>query len=45
LKRGIRLLAPHIQRAIRISRALGEANLRAEAAQTAMNTAPTPSRP
>ncbi len=40
LKRGIRLLAPHIQRAIRISRALGEANLRAEAAQSAMNTAP-----
>ena len=40
LKRGIRLLAPHIQRAIRISRALGEANLRADAAQSAMNTAP-----
>ena len=40
LKRGLRLLAPHIQRAIRVSRALGEANLRAEAAQTAMNTAP-----
>lgn len=40
LKRGLRLLAPHMQRAIRISRALGEANLRASAAQSAMEAAP-----
>jgi hypothetical protein len=40
LKRGLRLLAPHIQRAVRISRALGEANLRASAAQSAMDLAP-----
>ncbi|HEY0302673.1 MAG TPA: hypothetical protein VGC36_15105, partial [Rhizomicrobium sp.] len=40
LKRGLRLLAPHIQRAVRISRALGEANLRAAAAQSVMDLAP-----
>lgn len=40
LKRGLRLLAPHIQRAVRISRALGEANLRAGAAEEALNRAP-----
>ncbi len=40
LKRGLRLLAPHMQRAVRISRALGEANLRASAAQSALETAP-----
>ncbi len=40
LKRGIRLLAPHIQRAVRISRALGEASLRVDAAQSAMDAAP-----
>jgi DNA-binding winged helix-turn-helix (wHTH) protein/DNA-binding CsgD family transcriptional regulator len=40
LKFGLRLLAPHLQRAIRISRCLGEANLRAEAAETALDRAP-----
>ncbi|MEI9888802.1 MAG: helix-turn-helix transcriptional regulator [Rhizomicrobium sp.] len=40
LKRGLRLLAPHIQRAVRISRALGEANLRAAAALSVMDLAP-----
>jgi DNA-binding CsgD family transcriptional regulator len=40
LKRGLRLLAPHLQRAVRISRNLGEANLRAEAAATALDGAP-----
>ncbi len=40
LKRGLRLLAPHMQRAIRISRALGESNLRAAAAQSAMDVVP-----
>jgi DNA-binding CsgD family transcriptional regulator/PAS domain-containing protein len=40
LKRGLRLLAPHMQRAVRISRSLGEANLRAGAAQLALESAP-----
>lgn len=40
LKRGLRLLAPHMQRAVRISRRLGEANLRAEAAAAAIERAP-----
>lgn len=40
LKRGLRLLAPHLQRAVRISRNLGEANLRAAAAETALDGAP-----
>jgi DNA-binding CsgD family transcriptional regulator len=40
LKRGLRLLAPHLQRAVRISRSLGEANLRAGAAQLALESAP-----
>ena len=40
LKRGLRLLAPHLQRAVRISRNLGEASLRAEAAATALDGAP-----
>lgn len=40
LKRGLRLLAPHLQRAVRISGALGEANLRAGAAEAALNRAP-----
>lgn len=42
LKFGLRLLAPHLQRAVRISRCLGEANLRAEAAETALDRAPAP---
>ena len=40
LMRGLRLLAPHLQRAVRIGRLLGEANLRAEAAESALNSAP-----
>ncbi|HEY7851827.1 MAG TPA: hypothetical protein VIB82_02560 [Caulobacteraceae bacterium] len=40
LKRGLRLLAPHLQRAVRISRSLGEANLRADAAAAALDNAP-----
>jgi len=40
LKFGLRLLTPHLQRAVRISRSLGEANLRAEAAETALDRAP-----
>jgi DNA-binding CsgD family transcriptional regulator len=40
LKRGLRLLAPHLQRAVRISRSLGEADLRAGAAERAMDSAP-----
>lgn len=40
LKRGLRLLAPHLQRAVRISTVLGEANLRAGAAEEALNRAP-----
>jgi DNA-binding CsgD family transcriptional regulator len=40
LKRGLRLLAPHLQRAVRIGRALGQANLRAGAAETALEQAP-----
>jgi DNA-binding CsgD family transcriptional regulator/PAS domain-containing protein len=40
LKRGLRLLAPHLQRAVRISHSLGEANLRAEAAESALDNAP-----
>ncbi|HEY4968857.1 MAG TPA: helix-turn-helix transcriptional regulator [Steroidobacteraceae bacterium] len=40
LKRGFRLLAPHMQRAVRISRALGEANLRSAAAQSAIEAVP-----
>lgn len=40
LKRGLRLLAPHLQRAVRISRALGEANLRADAVTEALDRAP-----
>jgi DNA-binding CsgD family transcriptional regulator len=40
LKRGLRLLAPHLQRAVRFSHALGEANLRAQAAASALESAP-----
>jgi len=40
LKDGLRLLAPHLQRAVRISRSLGEANLRANAAEAALDRAP-----
>ena len=40
LKRGLRLLVPHMQRAVRISRALGEANLRATSAQSALDMSP-----
>ena len=39
LKRDLRLLFPHIQRALRISHALGEANLRAHAAEAALDRA------
>lgn len=39
LKRGLRLLAPHLQRAVRISEALGEANLRARAAKSVLDRA------
>lgn len=39
IKRGLRLLAPHLQRAVRISEALGEANLRARAAESALDRA------
>lgn len=41
LKRGLRLIAPHLQRAARISRTLGEASLREGAAQAALERAPT----
>ncbi len=41
LKRGLRLIAPHLQRAVRISRTLGEASLRDGAAQAALERAPT----
>lgn len=34
------MLAPHLQRAVRISSSLGEANLRAEAAVEALDRAP-----
>lgn len=40
LKHIVGLLAPHIQRAVRISRALGKANLRAHSAETALDRAP-----
>jgi DNA-binding CsgD family transcriptional regulator len=40
LKRGLRILAPHLQRAVRISRSLGEANLRTDAATSALDHAP-----
>jgi DNA-binding CsgD family transcriptional regulator/PAS domain-containing protein len=40
LKRGVRLVAPHIQRAVRISHAIGETNLRAQAAEAALDRAP-----
>ncbi len=40
LMRGLRLLAPHLQRAVRVSHALGEANLRAQAAASALESAP-----
>ena len=40
LKRGLRLLAPHLQRAVRISHSLGEANLRLQAAAGALDRAP-----
>lgn len=40
LKHGVKLLAPHIQRAVRISRAVGETNLRAQAADVALDRAP-----
>jgi len=39
LKRGLRLLAPHIQRAVRIRDHLGAANLRAAAAEAALDKA------
>jgi len=39
LKRDLRLLSPHIQRALRISHALGETNLRAQAAEAALDRA------
>ena len=39
LKRGLRLLAPHIQRAVRIREHLGAANLRAAAAEAALDKA------
>jgi DNA-binding CsgD family transcriptional regulator len=40
LKRGLRVLAPHFQRALRISDALGEARLRAAAAEGVLDRAP-----
>jgi DNA-binding CsgD family transcriptional regulator len=40
LKRGLRLLAPHFQRAARISEALGRARRRADAAEAALDRAP-----
>ena len=40
LTRGLRLLAPHLQRAVRISHALGEANLRLRAATAALERSP-----
>ena len=40
LKRGLRLLAPHLQRAVRISHSLGEANLRLQASASALDRAP-----
>ncbi len=40
LKRGLRLLAPHLQRAVRISHAIGEANLRLQASASALDRAP-----
>ena len=40
LKRGLRLLAPHLQRAVRISHSLGEANLRLKATSSALDRAP-----
>jgi DNA-binding CsgD family transcriptional regulator len=40
LKRGLRVLAPHFQRALRISDALGEARLRAAAAEDVLDRAP-----
>ncbi len=40
LKRGLRLLAPHFQRAARISRALGRARRRADTAEAALDRAP-----
>ncbi len=40
LKRGLRLIAPHIQRAVRVSRRLAAAELSASAAQAALSMAP-----
>jgi DNA-binding CsgD family transcriptional regulator len=40
LKRGLRVLAPHFQRALRISDSLGEARLRAAAAESVLDRAP-----
>ena len=40
LKRGLRLVAPHIQRAVRIGGLIGHANLRALAAEAALDQAP-----
>ena len=40
LKRGLRLLAPHFQRAARISEALGRARRRADTAEAALDRAP-----
>jgi len=40
LKQGVALVVPHIQRAVRISHALGETNLRAQAAEAALEHAP-----
>ena len=40
LKRGLRLVAPHIQRAVRIGGLIGHANLRALAAEAALDQGP-----
>lgn len=40
LKRGLRLLAPHFQRAARLSEALGQARRRADTAEAALDRAP-----
>ena len=37
LRRGLRLIAPHVQRTIRISHGIAEANLRAAGAEAALN--------
>ena len=40
LKRGLRIVAPHIQRAVRIGGLIGQANLRAMIAEAALDQAP-----